>query len=136
MNSLTSKNSDDPSVSLIQNYLDRYGWAYELIEQDTIVTGFSVEENIFTMFIRCNNNMLYFSIPNFANSPDEKYVLEAYQYFLKANLDLVFGKFALDDNGMIGFFVEIPVSVISYDFFSLILHSIGANVNEQVNYIS
>lgn len=136
MNTLSSKNADNSCASLIQGYLDKYGWTYELIDQDAIVTGFSIDENVFTMFIRCSNDIIYFSIPSFASSPDEGCVLKAYQYLLEANLHLVGGKFALGENGEIGFFAEFSVSVVSYDYFSFILHSIGINANEQLKYVS
>jgi hypothetical protein len=136
MNTLSSKNTGNSCAGLIQGYLDKYGWTYELIDQDVIVTGFSMDENVFTMFIRCSNDILYFSIPSFASSPNEECALKAYQYLLEANLHLVGGKFALGENGEIGFFAEFPVSVVSYDFFSFILQSIGINAIEQLNYVS
>jgi len=136
MSTIDSKDLGISNIGLIQSYLDKYGWAYELIDPATFVTGFSIEESTFTMFIGFVNDVLYFSIPSFASSPSEECALRAYQYLLEANLHLICGKFALDENGKIGLFAEFPVSVVSYDFFSFILYSIGNGAYEQLNYVS
>jgi hypothetical protein len=135
MSTIDSKDLSIPYIDLIQSYLDKYGWVYEMIDPDTIVTGFSIEERAFTMFIGCIDDVLFFSVPNFVNSPSEKCVLKSYQFLLEANLHLICGKFALDENGKIGLFAEFPISVVSYDFFSFILYSFGKNANEQLNYV-
>lgn len=136
MSATTSRDTATPSIDLIQGFLEKYGWTYELIDPITIVTGFSTGENIFTMFIRCNDEIVYISIPNFVKQPDEQCTLNTYKYLLQANLNLVCGKFALDESKKIGLFAEFPVSVMSYDFFSFMLYSFGINADEQVNYVS
>jgi len=121
MNSKNSNSKQDSHVDLIKGYLEKYGWTYELVDQDMFVTGFSIDENVFTVFIRCSEEMVYFSIPNFASLVNDEFALMVYQYLLEANL-----------YGNIGLFAEFPASVVSYELFSFTLNSIGVNANDLI----
>jgi len=132
MSSKNSNSKQDSYVDLIKGYLEKYGWTYELVDQDMFVTGFSIDENVFTVFIRCSEEMVYFSIPNFASLVNDEFTLMVYQYLLEANLYMQCGKFGLDENGKIGLFAEFPASVVSYELFSFTLNSIGVNANDLI----
>jgi hypothetical protein len=132
MRSKNSNGKQDSCVDLVRGYLEKYGWTYELIDQDMLVTGFYIDENVFTVFIRCIEEMVYFSIPNFASLVNDEFALTVYQYLLEANLYMQCGKFGLDEKGKIGLYAEFPVSVVSYDLFSFTLNSIGMNANDLI----
>jgi hypothetical protein len=132
---ITESNNDlyDKPLSIIQTYLEKYDWKYEVIESDTILTGFSSENEAFTMFIRCYNEVAYFSIPCYSDVPNNIGTDKGYKFLLDANYHMILTKFALDETGRIALLVELPIKLLTYDSFINTLYLLATNAVDQVN---
>lgn len=119
----------------IKSYLAEYDWKYELIESDTILTGFRGDEFDFTMFMHYSDNTLFMSIPNLSDPPLKLCKEQYYQYLLHANYHMTLAKFSMDEFEKPVLTIELPIDLITRDLFIYALFLLASNANDHISFV-
>jgi hypothetical protein len=122
----------ESGLEKIQSFLKRYDWYYEVIENDTVMTGFQCDPEPLTMFIRYFKSVYYFSIPGLSDAPSESCASKYQRYLLDANYHMVMAKFSTDPKGRASLTVELPETIINYELFVSALYLLAESAQEHV----
>lgn len=101
----------------LESAFNRYGWAYELLDSNTIVSGFQGEAQVFQIFVRTSDNWVYFILLPFVSEPKIESKSQLFEHLLRLNYEMNLVKAGIDEDGDIFLAVELPVSDLDYQHF-------------------
>jgi len=101
-----------------EQYFEEYGWVYEKIDTETLVSGFQGETLTFQIFIKSDDSWVYFVLLPFINEPQPEYQEKIYAHLLQLNYEMNMVKAGIDEDGDIFLAVELPASDLDYEHFS------------------
>lgn len=122
----------EAGLEKIQSFLKKYDWNYEVIDSETVMTGFQCDPEPVTMFIRYFEDVYYFSIPGLSDPPIESCVTQYQQYLLDANYHIVMAKFSTDPKGRATLSVELPETVVNFELFVSALYLLADSAQNHV----
>lgn len=132
---MTDSKSDTSSgsgIEKIQSFLHRYDWNYQVIDNETVMTGFQCDPQPLTMFIRYFETIYYLSILGLTEPPIESCIKQFQRYLLDANYHMVMAKFSTDPKGRATLTVELPETVTTYELFVNALYLLAENAQDHI----
>lgn len=106
------------NLEQVKRYFEEYGWVYEQIDTETLVSGFQGEDSTFQIFIKFDDNWAYFMLLPFINKLQSEYQEKIYLHLLQLNYEMNMVKAGVDQDGDIFLAVELPISDLDYEHFS------------------
>ena len=101
----------------IERYFVEYGWAYEQIDTETLVSGLQGENAQFRLFVKFDDNWVYFTLLLFASKPRLEYQERVYAHLLQHNYEMNMVKAGIDEDSDIFLAVKLPVSDLDFAHF-------------------
>lgn len=102
---------------MLDQYFEQYGWDYEQFDNETFVSGFQGEASTFQIFIKSDDDWVYFMLLPFINKPKPEYQEKVYSHLLHLNYEMNLVKAGIDDDGDVFLAVEIPTDNLDYQRF-------------------
>jgi hypothetical protein len=115
----------------VKVFLDTYGWKYEEINQDTILSGFAGESSEFTMIVKISENWVVLSVAPLVERPKPECRINTLLYLASLNFHATLAKFSADENGHIVLTVELPVQGLTQDTFLIALEALCFYAEQQ-----
>jgi hypothetical protein len=106
------------NLEQINQYFEEYGWVYEKVDTETIVSGFQGEHSPFQIFIKFDDYWVYFMLLPFINKLGAEYQENIYQHLLQLNYEMNMVKAGIDQDGYIFLAIELLVSDLDYGHFA------------------
>jgi hypothetical protein len=132
MTEIKSDTHSEVYLEKILSYLKKYDWNYEVIDSETVMTGFQSDPEPITMFIRYFEGVYYFSIPGLSDPPIESCITQYQRYLLDANYHINMAKFSTDPKGRATLSVELPETVVNFELFVTALYLIADSAQNHV----
>lgn len=132
MTDLEAGINSESGLEKIQSFLKKYDWNYEVIDDETVMTGFQCDPEPLTMFIRYFESVYYFSIPGLSDPPSESCTIQYQRYLLDANYHMVMAKFSTDPKGRATLTVELPETFVNYDLFVSAIYLLAENAEDHL----
>ena len=108
-----------------ERYFAEYGWVYAQIDTETLFSGLQGETSTFQIFIKFDDNWVYFILLPFINKPRPEYQEKIYAHLLQLNYEMNMVKAGIDEDGDIFLAVELPASDLDFEHFSAALDALS-----------
>lgn len=119
------------SVETLKHFLDEYGWKYDLLKEDIVVTGFAGERSKFTVLIRVDTEIVVFAISPLVKKPKTSCNLNTFTYLARLNFHTKLVKFSVDEKNHIVLTVEVPAYELTYEAFVASLEALCFYADDQ-----
>ena len=97
------------SAAGVEEFLQKDGWPYERVDDNTWRSGFRGDVNSFRFFVRLTENWIFFTIVPFVVGPkSDQASLQLYRHLLRLTREINMAKFAIDDDLDVVLTVELP----------------------------
>lgn len=120
----------------ISAFLERYEWKYEIVDDRSIITGFSGETSTYTLFIKLSDDWVIFSISPFVKRPSNGCRENLLRYLANLNFHALVVKFSIDDDENIVLTLELPINELNYSPFIVSLETLCFYAEQQFQQIS
>jgi len=118
-------------IETVKSFLDKYGWKYDSLNQDTILTGFAGEKSKFTLVVKAAEDWLIFSISPFVERPKPDCLANTLDYLARLNFHATLVKFSVDEKGNIVLTIELPTNGLTFESFVASLEALCFYANDQ-----
>ena len=109
----------------LQKYLERYGWEYQTLQEETLVTHFDTEnDERFLITFQAEKPWLRISIPSFLTLP-ENVTSDFLTKLLTLNADSRMVKFAIQNDIIVAMVELYYIETVSYKQFEVALDSLS-----------
>ncbi len=113
-----------PTIERITDYLSQYGWSYEQVDEQLLVSGFIGHNRDFQIFIQYAEPWLLIAITRFVPQPTPecrgRFLTEA----LRLNYEMSLTKLGVDPDEDVTLMVELPAAALNYEQFALALDTL------------
>jgi hypothetical protein len=124
------------TIETVKKYLDNYGWQYECISEDALISGFKGDDSTFTLFVKADDDWIVLSVLPFDNPSRSDCFSNVTAYLSRLNFHSTLVKFSIDDEDNILCTVELPVIGMMYESFIFSLETLCFYVEDQHPIIS
>jgi hypothetical protein len=123
-------------IDTVKAFLDKYGWKYDDLNQDTILSGFAGEKSRFTLFVKAAEDWLILSISPFVERPKPGCLENTLNYLAQLNFHATLVKFSVDEKGNIVLTVELPTNGLTFESFVASLEALCFYADDQHETVS
>lgn len=116
----------------IERYFERYGWSCDVIDEDTVRTGFRGKNGSFTALVRVTEHWVVFTINPYLRPPEGGWGRASLTALAATNHAIHMAKVGLDKDDDAFLTVELPSESFSYGYFE---EAIGALANAADGFI-
>lgn len=124
------------SIEIVKSFLDKYGWKYDSLGEETIVSGFAGEKAIFTLYAKATEDWVVLSISPFVESPKPDCLASMLLYLAHLNFHTTLAKFSVDEKENIILTVELPSEGLTFESFVISLETMCFYAEDQHPFIS
>jgi hypothetical protein len=108
----------DVTPAQIEEFFERYGWAYSRESETTWITGVRTRVSAFRIMVRLTEHWVFFIINPLVVAPTRaRDRMRVYYHALRYNLDMNFAKLGVDSDGDVFMAVELPTENFQYSHF-------------------
>lgn len=118
-------------IETIKGFLDKYGWKYDGLSDNTIVSGFMGEKSKFTLFVKADDDWLILSISPFVGGLKPECSVNIFKYLAQLNFHATLVKFSVDDKNNILLTVELPANGLTFESFVTSLEALCFYADDQ-----
>lgn len=110
----------------IEGYFERYGWSFDVVDDDTVRTGFRGKNGSFTALVRVTAHWVVFTINPYLRPPAGGWGRASLTALAATNQAIHMAKVGLDADDDAFLTVELPSESFTYGFFE---EAMGALTN-------
>lgn len=115
----------DLSPDDVGEYFDRYGWAYEQVDDHTFRTGFQAKNGVFAVLVRVTEHWVVFSINPFIEAKPHGFGSTLLYALALANHAINLAKVGIDEDGDAFLTIELPTEGFAFSHFADALSAIS-----------
>jgi hypothetical protein len=115
----------------IAEFFAEYGWEYERLNGNTILSGFAGETSTFTLFVHVCDDWVIMSISPLVERPVDSCRANILGYLARLNFHATLVKFSMDDQDNVSLTVELPVRGLTFESFASILETLCFYADDQ-----
>jgi hypothetical protein len=113
------------SAAEIARYFRRYGWRFDVLDDETFRTSFRGKNSAFVALVRVTEHWVVLAVNPLVAAPDAGYGPVALRLLATANHHESVVKLGLDDDDDVFINVELPSEGFSYELFAAALTSLS-----------
>jgi hypothetical protein len=112
-------------VAEVARYFRRYGWRFDLLDDETFRTTFRGRNAAFVALVRVTEHWIVLTVNPFVRAPGGGFGAVALRLLATANHQESIVKLGLDDDDDVFINVELPVEGLGYDGFAAALTALS-----------
>ena len=109
----------------VTEYFERYGWAYERVDELTFRTGFQGQHGVFAVLVRVTEHWVVFSINPFVEAKPNGFGPTLLYALSLANHAINLAKIGIDQDGDAFLTIELPTEGFAFSHFADALGAIS-----------
>jgi hypothetical protein len=113
------------TVEDVEGFFERYGWAYDDIDEQTLRTAFRGDHGNFTALVRVTEHWVVFTVNPYIGPPDSGWGRASLTTLAAANQHVHLAKLGIDFDDDVFLTVELPTEGFTFEQFDEALSALA-----------